>query len=382
MRLGYLASLSLLLTQALAAPTRRDNDTDYQSIVENAQSAYEANTIAMLQSSNSSCNLKTVLVRRAWDDMSTVDRLNYIDAVKCLEDKPARTPPELAPGARNWRDDFVYAHINQTNFAHVSGLLLPWHRQFVWAYEQSLRNECGYTGALPYWAWERHSANQSDSPVWKPGPTSFGGNGAYIPHGPTNASVLDVEPPFYLYRSPGTGGGCISSGPFANSTITLGPVTPEPNPIPNNTYGLQSNPRCLKRDLDDALSATSLTYKVIADLMQTSTIHDFHPLLENTAHPSSHNYMGGDGGDFYTSPNDPVFYLIHAQIDRLWTVWQGQDYASRQYALDGTLTIANRPPSGNATLESVMKMGIPAGGDVPIGAVMNAIAGEYCYVYA
>jgi tyrosinase len=53
-------------------------------------------------------------------------------------------------GIQNRADDFTVSHINQTNFIHNSGLLLPWHRQYIWAYEQELRTRCAYNGSLPY----------------------------------------------------------------------------------------------------------------------------------------------------------------------------------------------------------------------------------------
>lgn len=45
---------------------------------------------------------------------------------------------------------------------------------------------------------------------------------------------------------------------------------------------------------------------------------------ENTigVHGGGHYTIGGDpGGDLFTSPGDPAFYLHHGQVDRLWTMW-------------------------------------------------------------
>lgn len=71
----------------------------------------------------------------------------------------------------------------------------------------------------------------------------------------------------------------------------------------------------------------------------------FRPLIEADplgVHVSAHGAIGGDAVDFFSSPGDPVFYLLHAQIDRLWTIWQGQDWAARQDALHGTGTMLDR----------------------------------------
>lgn len=69
----------------------------------------------------------------------------------CLQSKPAKTPSTLAEGAKTRYDDFVVTHINQTNYIHANFVFLSWHRLFVNAYEDALRNECGYTGYQPWW---------------------------------------------------------------------------------------------------------------------------------------------------------------------------------------------------------------------------------------
>ena len=43
-------------------------------------------------------------------------------------------------------------------------------------------------------------------------------------------------------------------------------------------------------------------------------------VLESTPHNLLHNGVGGMMGDFL-SPIDPIFYLHHANIDRIWDVW-------------------------------------------------------------
>lgn len=77
------------------------------------------------------------------------ERLDYINAVKCLQSKPARTPQSLAPGAKTRYDDFVAVHINQTMTIHYTGTFLSWHRYYTWLYEDALQTECGFKGTQP-----------------------------------------------------------------------------------------------------------------------------------------------------------------------------------------------------------------------------------------
>ena len=333
-------------------------------------------------SSNASakCSADKIVFRRAWDDLSNAERADYLAAAQCMYTLPARTPRSIAPGVRNRVDDYLYLHINQSNFIHFSALLLPWHRQFLWAWEQDLREQCGYKGGLPYWAWERH-ANQLDSPVFTP--ESFGTNGEYVadrpdsilkPVGlPGNPDLTNMS----YHRPPGTGGGCVTDGPFVNATLNLGPTDESRE---DDVFGIGGHPRCLRRDFADTMPM-SLTWSLISNLLVLDDFVDFHPLLESTAHPMSHWYVGGDASDLYASPNEPVFFLLHGQIDRVWAIWQGLDYATRRDVVDGTLTLGNIPPSPEGTLDSPMQMGIPAGGEMTIGDAKSTVEGEYCYVY-
>lgn len=81
--------------------------------------------------------------------LSKSERLAYIDAVKCLQSTPAKSPKSVVPGAKTRFDDFVATHINQTNTIHYTGSFLSWHRYFVWLYERALQTECGYEGTQP-----------------------------------------------------------------------------------------------------------------------------------------------------------------------------------------------------------------------------------------
>lgn len=94
-----------------------------------------------------------------------------------------------------------------------------------------------------------------------------------------------------------------------------------------------------------------------------------------------HYTIGGDpGGDFFVSPGDPAFFLHHAQIDRVWWIWQNQDLANRQNAISGTITLFDTPPSRNGTLDDLLDVGI-LGDPLAIRDAMNTVDGRFCYVY-
>jgi hypothetical protein len=60
-------------------------------------------------------NMTLILCRST---LSKKEKLNYIDAVKCINEKPALTPSSVAAGAKSRFDDFVVTHVKQTYWVH------------------------------------------------------------------------------------------------------------------------------------------------------------------------------------------------------------------------------------------------------------------------
>ena len=82
----------------------------------------------------------------------------------------------------------------------------------MWAYEQTLRNECGYKGYLPYYNWPLWADNPKLSPLLDGSDTSISGDGAYVAG--RDASCIPNAQKCYVSQEPGMGGGCVESGPF------------------------------------------------------------------------------------------------------------------------------------------------------------------------
>ncbi|KAI8954145.1 putative tyrosinase [Xylaria longipes] len=292
--------------------------------------------------------------------------------------RPARTPRSFGPGVRNRIDDFTASHVNQTVYIHFSGWLLPWHRYMVWQYETALRVECGYNGAQPYWDWTLHTDDISQDPLFDGSEYSMGGNGVYVPHGTLNGTVPGVPAPQVITRPPGTGGGCVIDGPFANITVNLGPVFPAAGD--SNRTGLEYNPHCLTRDFLQVLAQQFLTSDTVSTLLSQPSMAEFRAYKDQTVHFGGHSYVGGDMGDIFTSPQDPAFYFHHSQLDRMWAIWQEQAPKDRLYATSGTQTWANSPPSPNATISDNLDFGY-VGGQVIMFDVMDPLSGLLCYRY-
>lgn len=197
-------------------------------------------------------------------------------------------------------DDFVGAHINQTNNIHYTGNFLAWHRYFVHTYENSLRTECNYTGSQPYWDWPLYSSAPQTSPIFNGDEFSMGGNGELIPDHPG----ITISPPPLpgrdpggdsLYLPPGLGGGCVKTGPFSNMTVNLGPVQ-EPNTPAGPDNGLGYNPRCLKRDVGPDVAQEWTNSTAVISLLEEPDIESFEMNMEGV--PGSGQFGVHAGGHF------------------------------------------------------------------------------------
>lgn len=85
-----------------------------------------------------------------------------------------------------------------------------------------------------------------------------------------------------------------------------------------------------------------------------------------------------------STPGDPLWFLHHAMIDRMWNIWQTQDLKNRVHTVADTLTILNYPPSRNATLSDTVDLHYIGGSAHPIrtiDALSKSWDGDFCYIY-
>ncbi|PIG81138.1 tyrosinase [Aspergillus arachidicola] len=372
-------SLGLLASQALAIPaasqqaatatlpTTASSSTAVASsqLDQLANFAYNVTTDSVAGGSESKrggCTLQNLRVRRDWRAFSKTQKKDYINSVLCLQKLPSRTPAHLAPGARTRYDDFVATHINQTQIIHYTGTFLAWHRYFIYEFEQALRDECSYTGDYPYWNWGADADNMEKSQVFDGSETSMSGNGEYIPNQGDIKLLLGNYPAIDL--PPGSGGGCVTSGPFKDYKLNLGPaalslpggnMTAAANPL---TY----NPRCLKRSLTTEILQRYNTFpKIVELILDNDDIWDFQMTMQGVPGSGS---IGVHGGGHYSMGATPNL-----------------DLRKRQNAISGTGTFMNNPASPNTTLDTVIDIGYANGGPIAMRDLMSTTAGPFCYVY-
>ncbi|KAK0534225.1 hypothetical protein OC835_002762 [Tilletia horrida] len=251
--------------------------------------------------------------RVEWRALTPQERKGWIQAVWCLAKRPSvltSTQTNLTGLHTSLLSDFTLVHIRLFQTIHFVAAFLPWHRWYLIARDVAMRG-CGYDGRTPYWDWsiDADKGSLADSPVLSDD-RGVGGNGN---------SLLR---------------GVVTSGPFARLPLEYVNVRPQSEIVPtysphffNRTFGSGFAPNRTHPLQEDAYT-TSTVQKV---LLTSTKYSDFQPRLEGLRgrldsvgmgpHTAIHRALGGDM-PFPHSANDPAFFLHHANVDRLWWLWQ------------------------------------------------------------
>ncbi|KAI0025907.1 hypothetical protein F4780DRAFT_235248 [Xylariomycetidae sp. FL0641] len=244
--------------------------------------------------------------RKSWTSLTNDEKLTYLNAEVCLQTTPAQYGIE---GAETIWDEMQYAHLRQSNYIHGVGAFLPWHRYFVTAHEKLLQRHCGYAGGVPYWEEAADAANITRSAIWD-ATYGVGGDGA----------------------GAGTGiagnNSCVADGPFANLTLRF---------RAGDDDFSAGEPYCLDRSISASTFEQAGQSYVDACMAETD-FYAAQSCFGSSVHSAGHVGTGGVMKDPVLSPGDPLFFLHHANLDRLYWAWQSADRGSRLTAVGGPNT--------------------------------------------
>ncbi|KAI9155098.1 D-amino-acid oxidase [Paramyrothecium foliicola] len=249
-------------------------------------------------------------VRKEWRELTSAEKSEYIRAAVCIRGLPKEKYAQI-DAVTTRLDDLVHTHRTLDLQIHFVANFLPWHRWFVQLHEDLLRTECGFTGAQPYWDWsiDADAVNVPNSPIFDP-TTGFGGNGQR-----TNSTQPGFER-------------CLVDGPFANTNLTLGMGWPDEDSAGDRLH-------CLSRQFNNAIpdengdyvpgdmQAGAYNSAVVNTILNFDTFSSMSNMLEGLPHAQG-NVLFGDMGPI-TSPNEPLFFLHHGNVDRIWAKWQGRN---------------------------------------------------------
>ncbi|KAI9055630.1 hypothetical protein LZ554_000574 [Drepanopeziza brunnea f. sp. 'monogermtubi'] len=302
---------------------------------------------------NGSCTPEKLTIRKEWRSLTHDEKMAFIDAELCAMALPNKTD---LPGSTTRFDDFQAAHQQGTNstygdIIHYTAQFLPWHRLQLHAHETMLKTECNYTGTIPWWdeALDVASGNFFQSDMWSD--VYFGGNGS------SEVNENNEQ-------------NCVTTGPFANRTEHIGPLE-------------QTTDYCFARKFNET---KGLIYGARANVdacyeFGSAEYESFYNCMAYAPHIAGHQATGGVMTDVDCSPGDPVFYLHHNYLDRLYWQWEQLSPKDRMYNISGYTTVTE-PEGGweEMTLDYEMSM-FGVGESVRIEEVMNIQGGYLCYAF-
>lgn len=197
------------------------------------------------------------------------------------------------------------------NAAHRGPIFPPWHRVLLLTLERNLQRVLGDPGfGLPYWDWAADGglppAQQKTAALWHA--DCLGGSGSPVHTGPFAFHAAD--PASWRVRvTQAVQGNLVAVNRGLRRAFAASGVTTLP------TAGHITEARGLA--LYDAPPWTTDSAGFRNRLEGWTSAAGFSaPWLHNRVHV----WVGGDMSPA-TSPNDPVFYLNHCNVDRLWESW-------------------------------------------------------------
>lgn len=211
----------------------------------------------------------------------------------------------LHPGSQSRYDDFVEVHREAMSTfpdpAHADSAFFPWHRELLWRFEKELQVTHPQV-RIPYWDWTReHAGGDSGFPF------------TYDFLGPDGDPGDDDR----VKRDPGAGSPYPHSFDPEDWDITVKDGS-EPDYL-QRSFGTRSDAPNLPEN-DSAVTGTSFSFRdAVADVG-----YQTHRQRSESIHNLVHRWCNGNMMTA-SSPNDPVFFLHHAAIDRMWSIWQGRN---------------------------------------------------------
>ncbi|MEW2579957.1 tyrosinase MelC2 [Streptomyces syringium] len=244
-------------------------------------------------------------VRKNQASLTATEKRNFVNAL--LELKKSGRYDDLV----RTHNQFIMSDTDSGDrVGHRSPSFLPWHRQFLIQFEKELQT-VDASVTLPYWDWTVDRTTTAS--IW--GADFLGGNGR-----PRDAQV--------------------TTGPFAYSggrwTVT---VNVDSRPYLQREMGAGVAQLPTRAEVDSVLAMA--TYDMAP---WNSSSNGFRNHLEGwrgvNLHNRVHVWMGGQMSSG-VSPNDPVFWLHHCFIDKLWTQWQRAHPTSTYLPAAGTANVVD-----------------------------------------
>ncbi|WP_271078972.1 tyrosinase family protein [Aurantiacibacter sp. MUD61] len=312
----------------------------------------------------------------------------YAEAITAMLALPATDP-------RNW---YRQAMIHLIDCPHGNWWFFNWHRPFLGYFEQICREVTGdQTFALPYWDW---TANPELPPEFY-GPTTAPNaldptSSLFYADSATFMSNMDAAVDAFWNALTPAQQAKMSQRHGAMSLAELKSSMQSAYAGGASARGADAQAGQLDKDalaavdikvINTGLSATLFNApnpppRVMKQTIFNSAITENHSdsgkfaVIEGQPHNNVHNSIGGLMGEFL-SPIDPIFWLHHANVDRLWTVWTAEQNARGQSPFPSS--DEGQAFDTEEYLFFVQPDGRPVADDISAGLYMTPAAFDYTY---
>jgi tyrosinase len=314
-------------------------------------------TLSLLAATGTLAECNKPTVRRDWRSLTDAERTHFIDVQQQLW----RQEPDPDTGLSVYDVNFTTVHRDNTPFAHQVAAFLPWHRRFLRDYETALRT-IDPEISLPYWNWAADNTRLNESAIW--GDKYFGADGA------------DDDNHF------------VQIGRYANWTLKLGGDLSDPNV--NKEHFLR---RIWTRGISaprqpGQAPAVPNEDEIAGNITEVGTDFDAFRRWFEPHHGTIHQGVGGFSmeinGDMTAvenSPNEPVFWLHHAFVDRTW--WQFQQQGAEARSAYGGKPNENAalPKDDPVWTDGAKVSDLLSPWKVTAESAMYTDADDYCYTY-
>jgi Common central domain of tyrosinase/von Willebrand factor type A domain len=244
--------------------------------------------------------------RKNVKSLTTDEKTRFVNAIVALKSQNS----VIHPGSQSRYDDFVETHMNAMmvtpGWAHQDSVFFPWHREFLYQFEKLLQT-VDPTVTIPYWDWTREQNSAAAGFPFKNDLIGLGGDPTdndRVNRDPA-APPVDATHPYVYPFDPKIWSDSIKvidEGDTLNFfQREFGQRIDAPN-LPLN---------------DVIVTGVGFTYRQAIGSADYLTLR----LRSEDIHNLVHRWVGGNMLRM-TSPNDPVFFMHHAAIDRMWSIWQ------------------------------------------------------------
>lgn len=298
-------------------------------------------------------------VRKSWSTLTDVEKKKVADAFIALK---RVTTKSGSPGSaranytsfcdtlglggyeRNLYDFYVEAHVNAyiammtpqqstKQMPHKGPQFLAWHRYLLLRLEADMGEAIGDKSfALPYWDWTDCYKDATRSTCAALFSSGFLGSPGSCDDATSSVTGYLTDQGFMVNvdhegQDPfGTAGMKCAKRAVRRNVGCSTDVSGPPDSVAIN--GIFSRAVYDAAPYDGCYTDEGVSFR---QYLEGFSNKDLKPICVGAGcimHGRAHFFIGGDVQKSTAAPNDPIFFLLHSEVDRLWAAWQEDNVRS------------------------------------------------------